>query len=290
MINEKTLKKLEKILFLLLGYTLLVILWGAWVRISHSGDGCGDSWPLCQGELIPDAETGKTWVEYSHRIMSGSFGIVVTAIWLWGKRNIPAPHPIRTFLLWSFIFMITEALLGAKLVLFGLVTKNDSPLRAIVMALHLVNSLMLMAALTQAWNACKSPSSLKQSQKISHRPLLYFIVLCMTGAVAALATTLFPSQSLLTSLQDDLNMNSHYLIRLRGTHPLLGIFIGSTLAFIAYKKNQIKISGIIMLTVVIGLLTLFLLSPVSLKLLHLFMIHLVWIHLVIWWRNSRELR
>jgi len=73
-------QKYSQILLGLLFYTLLVILWGAWVRISHSGDGCGDTWPLCHGQMIPEAQQGKTWVEYSHRMMSGLFGLLILAL------------------------------------------------------------------------------------------------------------------------------------------------------------------------------------------------------------------
>jgi len=47
-----------------LAYSILVILWGAYVRISFSGDGCGDHWPLCHGEVIPTAPSVKTLIEF----------------------------------------------------------------------------------------------------------------------------------------------------------------------------------------------------------------------------------
>ena len=52
-------------------FTILSILWGAWVRISGSGNGCGSSWPLCGGVIIPEAEHKKTWIEFIHRLMTG---------------------------------------------------------------------------------------------------------------------------------------------------------------------------------------------------------------------------
>ena len=38
-----------------LGYNLLVIVWGAYVRASGSGAGCGNHWPLCNGVVVPNA-------------------------------------------------------------------------------------------------------------------------------------------------------------------------------------------------------------------------------------------
>ena len=72
-----TKKNISNLLFAFWLYTIIVILWGAWVRISHSGNGCGDHWPLCGGEFIPTEATAKTWIEYSHRMMSGLYGLIV---------------------------------------------------------------------------------------------------------------------------------------------------------------------------------------------------------------------
>ena len=132
--------------FYLLLYTVLVILWGAWVRISHSGDGCGDTWPLCNGQLIPEAQRGKTWVEYGHRLMSGIYGLVVIYFWWVSRQVFERGHFARRAAGLTLFFTITEALLGAKLVLFGLVTTNDTPYRALIMALHQLNSFMLTGA------------------------------------------------------------------------------------------------------------------------------------------------
>ena len=78
----------SKVLFYFWLYTLAVILWGAWVRISHSGDGCGNHWPLCSGDLIPNFSQTKTWIEYTHRLMTGLYGVVVVLIFFKIKKNI----------------------------------------------------------------------------------------------------------------------------------------------------------------------------------------------------------
>jgi cytochrome c oxidase assembly protein subunit 15 len=68
-----------------LAYTLLVILWGAYVRASGSGAGCGAHWPLCNGEVLPRPERIQTVVEFMHR---GSSGVSLTLVmigfgWAW---------------------------------------------------------------------------------------------------------------------------------------------------------------------------------------------------------------
>lgn len=308
----------------LLLYTLLVILWGAWVRISHSGDGCGDHWPLCNGEFIPGTNTflpaKKTWVEYTHRLMSGSFGLIVIWFFWRSKKLFVKDHPARKAALFSLIFMITEALLGAKLVLFGLVMKNDSPLRTFAMSLHMLNSLLLVAAIALLWEASKNTLLLPREpfswldantvkdhfknswlaenfKKTIWISAALFLVLAVSGAIAALASTLFPSESLLSGLMQDFSADAHYLIRLRIVHPILGILVGAWLggggwliAQFAENSPSLKAAGmrlmwICFLAVPFGMLTLLSLAPSWMKIFHLLIAHTVWISLVLLFKN-----
>lgn len=299
--------KFRKVSQILIFYTLLVILWGAWVRISHSGDGCGDTWPLCQGQIIPEAQQGKTWVELSHRASSGLYGILIFALWLWARKLFSKTHPARKFAFLTFIFTITEALLGAKLVLFKLVGTNASPYRAFIMSLHLLNSLALMAMITLTWDFSRFKEVPKRQAfplkklKISARRLVasllaLFSILAVSGAIAALASTLFPSESLLAGLMADLDPSSHFLIRLRGWHPILGVGLGFLIAATSYvcslsneqlefhrRSKWVAISGFF--AIAIGLVTLFSLSPVVMKLVHLSMTHFLWIVIILWIRS-----
>ena len=299
--------RFRKFSMALIFYTLLVILWGAWVRISHSGDGCGDTWPLCQGQLIPQSQQGKTWVELGHRMSSGLYGILIFALWIWARKLYNKTHPARKFALLTLIFTITEALLGAKLVLFQLVGANASPYRAFIMSLHLLNSLALMAMVTLTWDFSKfklvpqsTPFPL-QKLKISARKLMLgllalFSALAVSGAIAALASTLFPAESLLAGLLADLDPNSHFLIRLRGWHPALGVLIGALVAATSYacslsvsqyefQRRSRSVAVASLLAIAIGFVTLFMLSPVAMKILHLTMTHALWVLIILWIRT-----
>lgn len=292
-------------------YTLLVILWGAWVRISHSGDGCGDTWPLCQGQIIPESEQGKTWVELTHRAMSGIYGFLVLGLFFWARRLFPKGHKARFWASMGLLFTVTEALLGAKLVLFKLVGTNDTPYRAFIMSLHLVNSLFLTASLTLAADFASSnkwalrsdsPWSFEglKPKRIVTGLLISFFLIALSGAIAALASTLFPSTSLAEGFAADWNSNSHYLVRLRGIHPLFGILFGGSMALTAWLSIQLqkpseielaKRSRRLALTtglgIAFGIGTLLLLSPTAMKLSHLLLAHLIWIFLVLWIREIR---
>ncbi|UXR63354.1 COX15/CtaA family protein [Bdellovibrio bacteriovorus] len=285
----------KKFAFSLLIYTILVILWGAWVRISHSGDGCGDTWPLCHGRLIPEAERGKTWVEYGHRLMSGIYGLVVIYFW-WVARKLYQPgHFARKAALATLIFTITEALLGAKLVLFKLVTTNDTPYRAFVMALHQVNSFMLTGAVALVAVAALSQAEKEMpSTKEAHRFFPWIIVIIgITGAWASLSNSLFPAENLWDGFMADFARDSHFLIRIRGLHPLLALLGGGGLALYFWLKAQtaeleviqkrsLHMSLLLIFGIMFGIATLLLHAPVWMKIVHLALAHSIWVVMLQW--------
>ncbi len=291
--------RLRRWAYFLLIYTILVILWGAWVRISHSGDGCGDTWPLCNGKLVPEAARGKTWVEYGHRFTSGLYGIVVMGLFFYVrqlKNKFKGMDSTYRWMTWTLVFMFSEAALGAKLVLFGLVNTDQSVWRLAVMSLHQLNSFMLVA-FTVRFLAATYESHYQQNfggepPKLTPvffaKPafLICFLVIAVTGAWASLSTTLFPSTSLMDGLMRDMESGSHIVLRIRGTHPIFAVLIGGSLSFGLYKissqlnafLSRIALAGsaLIALGIVVGIVTLFLLSPVPLKLIHLLLAHTLW--------------
>lgn len=283
----------QKFALSLLIYTVLVILWGAWVRISHSGDGCGDTWPLCHGQLIPDAERGKTWVEYGHRLMSGIYGLVVIYFWWVARKVFTKDSFARKAAFATLFFTITEALLGAKLVLFQLVTTNDTPYRAFVMALHQLNSFMLTGAVALAFaSALEDKVSRASAKKYSAIPWL-IVFIGITGAWASLSNSLFPTNNLWEGLVADFSSSSHFLIRLRVLHPIIALVGGGSLALFFWIKSQTAESHYIqkrsfqLFTVLVGALlfgiaTLLLHAPVWMKIAHLAIAHSVWVLLLQW--------
>ncbi|MFV8251397.1 COX15/CtaA family protein [Bdellovibrio bacteriovorus] len=282
--------------FGLLVYTLLVILWGAWVRISHSGDGCGDTWPLCHGQLIPEAERGKTWVEYGHRLMSGIYGLVVIYFWWVSRKLYPKGHYARKAALATLIFTISEALLGAKLVLFGLVTTNDTPYRAFIMALHQINSFLLTGSVALTYAAALLTEDLRvpTTQDRRYRLLPWVIVVIgITGAWASLSNSLFPTDNLLQGLLDDFSSESHFLVRIRGFHPVLALLGGGSLALFFWLKAQttesqlvqkrsVQMAGLLIAGILFGIATLLLHAPVWMKIVHLALAHCIWVVLLQW--------
>ena len=270
-------------------YTLVIIAWGAWVRISGSGDGCGDHWPLCHGSAVPVGAPTKTWIEVSHRYSTALFGILVVAQLLALRCYLPAKHSARRWVWATVVFTITEALIGRSLVKHGLVNESQSLSRMFVMPLHLVNtSLLLCSAVMTAESIRHGYSNRKKCDRATTSWVITIgiglLILLTTGAIAALGSHLMPSESLVAGLQHDWQPDAHLAVRLRVLHPILGLLLPMGLWIAATYKTAssppppdfiatlrrhlyLAIAG----AVLIGIATLGLLAPPWLKLVHLTM-------------------
>jgi cytochrome c oxidase assembly protein subunit 15 len=271
----------------LIAYTVLIILWGAWVRLSGSGDGCGDHWPLCNGEIVPLERVTKTWVEYSHRISTALYGVLILIqIWL-SRRHFGRHHPARFWALMTLLFTITEALIGRQLVKSGLVNESTDISRLVVMPLHLVNTSLLLFSGVMTAESVRYGDLQRQklTAHIRNRGVVYLsalTIVLITGAIAALGSHLMPSESLLHGLTRDLSPDSHPAVRLRILHPLVALALPVAMLLFAYLPGSTppgtsqsqwyrRFSVGLIVAVGIGLATLSLLAPVWLKITHLFM-------------------
>ncbi|HXX31259.1 MAG TPA: COX15/CtaA family protein [Myxococcaceae bacterium] len=277
----------------LLTFTLAVIAWGALVRASHSGDGCGANWPTCNGELFPTGGVLKTRIEFTHRVMSGAV-LALTAAWAaWAFRLSPAGSRVRRGAGAAAVLVLGEALIGAGIVLLRLVGTDASVTRTAGMGLHLLNTFLLLAALllTGLWAGGLATPRLRGQAPVS--TLLWaslgaLVVLGMTGAVAALGDTLFPSRSLGEGILLDASPTAHFLLRLRILHPALAAFAASLLLATAavsavlrpgpaVRRAALAVAALVAAQMLVGLVNLLALAPVGLQLLHLAVADLVWL-------------
>jgi heme A synthase len=285
--------------WLVVAVNLFVIVWGAYVRASFSGDGCGSHWPLCNGEVLPTTGLFKTLVELTHRLTSGvALLLVVGLVWR-ARRLFPRGHSVRRGAFWSLIFILLEALIGAALVKFALVAGNASIARAFVMSIHLVNTFLLLAvlSLTAWWAMGGAPVRLRGQGKVGAIfavGLLGTLLIAVSGAIAALGGTLFPATSLSDGIRQDFSTAAHFLIRLRGLHPLLAVGIGLFIvAAASYINNFLRpgqqrtkkltsiLTTLLLLQLAAGVLNVLLHAPVWLQLTHLLLADLFWIALVL---------
>jgi heme A synthase len=283
--------------WVILAYTVVVILWGAYVRATGSGAGCGSHWPLCDGRVIPRAEQVETIIEFTHRLTSGFLGLLVVAMFIWAFRAYPRGHIVRRGAALSLVFVITEGLIGAGLVLFELVAYNDSIARTVWIAAHLINTFLLLAFLTlTAWWASGSRVLQLRNQGAAGWLLgigfLGMLILGASGAITALGDTLFPAGSLAEGIRQDFSPTAHFLIRLRLWHPVLGIALGLYLIWASTLVSAMRPSPntilfsralkvLFVIQLVAGALNVYLLAPIWMQLLHLLLADVVWIMLVL---------
>ncbi len=284
-------------------YNLGVIAWGAYVRATGSGAGCGAHWPLCNGVVVPRDPTVTTLIEYSHRLTSGLALIGVVLLVFFARRIYAKGEPTRFGAHLSLGLMLVEALLGAGLVLLGLVEDNDSVARAVAMVLHLVNTLLLVGALTLTifWASGGGKLRLRDQGALGAMSLLgiaAMLLLGASGAIAALGDTLFPATTLREGFAQDISSTAHFLLRLRVLHPILAMGTGAWLLVVAgvaaalRPVRGVRVAGLVLIGLFViqlaaGLVNLVLLAPIWLQLVHLLLADLVWIALV--WLSASTL-
>jgi heme A synthase len=293
-----TLSSLRRFAWFVLVYAVLTVLWGAVVRATGSGAGCGAHWPLCNGEFIPPSPAWTTRIEFFHRLMSGLMLIFSVVLFLWGRR-LPRAHPGRMATTWVLIFTLSEAAVGALLVLERWVALDASAARAVGVAAHLLNTFLLLGALAASTDAvvqwaAPRPAASAPLADLSQSPregLLFGVVTVLllavgvSGAIAALGDTLFPAKSLSEGWAQDLSPTAHFLLRLRALHPLLALVSGLIAAGVGFRASfspslssmGFAVVGIVALQLAVGLANWFLLAPLALQLIHLLLADLLWI-------------
>lgn len=278
-------------------YNIAVILWGAFVRSSGSGAGCGTHWPLCHGAVIPETTHHTTFIEFAHRISSGLALLLVVGLLTWGLYHYPRGSLVRWGAGFALLFMVIEALLGAGLVLFELVAENASVARAVWMSLHLVNIFWLLSCLALcAWWSSGGRMNMVWPES---RTLLALtialggtLLLSTSGALTALSDTLFPVASLAAGFQQDLDPSAHFLVRLRPLHPIVAVLMSFYLIVVAWQFYERRLTArmrwfaslltlFIAMQLITGVLNVVLLAPTAMQIIHLLLAMLVWITLVL---------
>jgi heme a synthase len=262
-------------------YLLGVIVFGAWVRITHSGAGCGQHWPLCNGEVLPPSPSIETIIEFTHRTTSGLCGLLAIGLLVWSIRATGAHSSTSRATFLTLVFVIFEGVIGAAIVLNELVLDNDSMARAVVISLHLSNTLLLMAAASlAAWFA--------RGGRVV-RPSMTAVVAgtflagtAMTGAVTALGDTIFPVGSNAAS-----TAAGHFLIQLRAFHPVLAAAVG--LALLPYARAvrertkgshverwAVALAVLVCVQIAVGVVNILLAAPAAMQLIHLLVAQCLW--------------
>ncbi|TVR03353.1 MAG: heme A synthase [Deltaproteobacteria bacterium] len=293
-----------------LAYTMLVILWGAWVRITGSGAGCGQHWPTCHGEIIPTAPSMETFIEFFHRVTSGLAVLVVIALLVLAVKTFPKGHLARRGAWLTFIFILIECLIGAALVVFALVGDNDSATRAILMAIHLVNTSLLTGVMLLAvwWARRNIPLGWSLDTRLGLHLAISMGVLMLinaSGAVTALGDTLYPIRvepgtGLIERLDVATLSTRNFLIQMRIWHPFIAVaggiwlIVHAAMAALGARRDRAVriwagwVAGLVAVQLVCGVVNILLGAPGWMQILHLFLAKGVWLAWV--WFGLHALR
>ena len=289
---------LRRFAWAVLAYFIAVILWGALVRATGSGAGCGDHWPLCNGTVMQHSPRVDTMIEFTHRLTSGISFFSAVGLLIWTFMGTAGGHLARAGSVAAVVFTLVEAILGALLVKLGLTAQSQSPLRAPYLALHLTNTLLLLAALTlTAHFLSRTHGYTRQTIRIvapagASAAVVALLVVGVTGSLAALGDTLFPATSIGAALAQDFSATSTWLVRWRWTHPAIAFIAALFLVWVmvrglrpaAYWNNR-GLSALVLILLaaqyLLGILDVALLAPLWLQLAHLLGADVLWAALVI---------
>lgn len=281
----------------MLAYNLAVVMWGAFVRATSSGAGCGSHWPLCNGTVVQHSPTLATIIELTHRLTSTVAGILILGLLFWAFRAYPKGSLMRLGAVLTTFFVLTEGALGAGLVLFEKTAQDKSTARVVSLSVHLINTFLLVAciALTAWWaSGGKRPRWMEAGNLrwLLLAGLLGTLVLGVSGAITALGDTLYPVTSLAEGLRADMSTAAPFVVQFRKYHPAIAILVGGFWAIFAVyraarttvvstRRLAFALSGLVLTQWALGGLDVLLLAPYWIQLVHLFLADLLWIAAVL---------
>src|SRR5215472_5390514 len=289
--SEVSTGRLGRFAWLSLAYNIAVVLWGAYVRATGSGAGCGNRWPLCNGAVVPRTPQAQTIIEFTHRLTSALAVVLVSSLVIWCWRKTAKRDWARYSSLAAIILLFNEAVLGALLVLFEHVGQDRSPARVFFLCMHFGNTLLLLAALalTAQWLAKGYPRFSLVKKRAETVVVVFGLLATMcigiTGSVAALGDTLFPATSLKASLIQDFS-SANVLLRLRFLHPVAAAIGAMYVLWIILRSsktlgrpsNQVIVLAVVLIAQIgLGILNVMLLAPVWLQIVHLLVAELFWV-------------
>ena len=287
---------LARFAWFVVAYNVAVVVWGAYVRATGSGAGCGSRWPLCNGQFLPTTPRTQTVIEFTHRVTSGLSLVLVAILLMWCWRRTARGDWPRHSAVAAAVLLLNEALLGALLVLFDHAGGLDrSTTHALFSCLHFGNTLFLLAALglTARWISSDGRrfSAVRTPYQIiaTGLGLVSVMVIGITGSLSSFGDTIFPADSLRRAVLQDFSSSGPTLLRLRVLHPI-AVVVGSMYVLWllqAFWRKQERSAWMSVLPITLtgqmalGAMNVILLAPVWLQMTHLLVAEIFWILLVL---------
>ncbi|ASN05886.1 COX15/CtaA family protein [Virgibacillus necropolis] len=266
---------------------VFVLIGGALVTKTESGAGCGSSWPLCEGQFLPDEITPELVIELSHRLVTGGVGFVVLALSVLAWRKIGHIREVKFLSFMSIFFLVAQALIGAAAVKWG---QSDFVLAAhFGISLISFASVFLLTLLVFEIDKKFDASSLliKKKHRIEIYALtIYTLIVVYTGAlVRHVEASLVCGDWPFCTNGAPLQLSSFRFDQwVHMGHRLAAglLFIWTIVLFIKmvknYRHNKIMVwgwtvtAGLITLQVFFGAMIIFTLLNLGIALMHAFII------------------
>jgi heme A synthase len=220
--------------------TLGLIVFGAVVRVTDSGLGCGNEWPTCHGSLIPPLDNITAVIEWLHRafaVFIGLFGIVtlIQAVRAFRRRN----RLVLMATLTAALLFAAQSMLGALVVIL------DLPPTAVT--LHLGTAMLLLGALLVGGLASiyqpQARYARDQFTTLAFLAAALTLIIILTGALvrgagASLSCTDWP---LCNGAVVPLGQGQGALIH--WTHRVAVLGLGITLAMLVWQAWKVRPAG-----------------------------------------------
>src|SRR5882762_1361332 len=220
-------------------FTYLLIILGAIVRITGSGLGCGEHWPLCNGKLLPPLDL-PTLIEYGHRLAAAAVSGLVAALaayaW-WLRRNAGYERPgVAAYV--ALMLLVLQVGLGAVTV------KLSLPPWTVI--LHLGTAMLLLATLIVAAKLTPraSPGNTRPPISSGSRPALVGLVALVLGFVTVLFGALTANLGAASAClgfplcNDQFIPAGNYLQQLHWTHRLLAYTLFAYVVWWAVRSKR----------------------------------------------------
>lgn len=285
-------RKFRTLAWSVLAFNVVVVLGGAIVRATGSGDGCGASWPLCTDRIFPSNPGLETVIEYSHRVTSALAVLGVVVMFVFAVRLYEKGGRVRKAATASLALLLFESVLGALLIIFSWVDQDASIGRMVVVPIHLLNTYILIGALTlTAWWSSGNPGPTKPIDPRVKRSLILsalgLLLIGAMGALTALADSLYPAESFLSGLTEEFSDGAPWLLQVRILHPIVAIAVGLGVAYVVMRLSPTATSrtkrlgaivgGLIVAQFFIGLVNVMLAAPLETQVIHLAIADTIWI-------------
>ena len=290
-----TARRFARYAWSVLAFNIAVVLWGAFVRATGAGAGCGKHWPLCNGEMLPRSPSLNTIIEFTHRVTSGiDLALVALLVCVGLPQHFRRATPCGSEPPFRPSSCSPKRFSAPPSSCWNTSPATQSSAHAYSLSAHLLNTLTLLACLTLTawWTTHRAPAPQRPDAPRGWPPcsLGVVMILGVSGAIAALGDTLFPSRSLAEGLARDFDPAASIFVRLRILHPVIAALAAAWLLFYAAasagRRPDLRPRAWLLLAmlaaqITAGVANLLLSAPVWMQIVHLLLADALWISLVL---------